>query len=224
MLLKPSAHRRAARLAALGAVALLGACADRGVAAGPSTDPGLGTWATVTFAAVLATVVLAAIIVLPAQRPGGSVVGSWVLGLQAAGLVVAVVLLVGAAVRSVQLLDRPPDAEQAASLVRLSGIDGDTGLFQLIALVTVVLGGLLVAALVLAARFAADVDLLERTLATVVLGAEVLASLGCWVLLVLGFRHLGFVLPALALPVLVVAMVATWPRARSAGSAGLAWG
>ena len=126
----------------------------------------------VTVAAVAASVVLAALIVLPAMRAGGSVIGSWVLGLQAGGVTVAGAIIIGAAIRSEQLLDQPPDAEQAASLLRLSALDGrDSGFFNLIVVVTLVLGGLLVALLVLAARFAADTDPVERVLAAGLLGA-----------------------------------------------------
>jgi hypothetical protein len=191
----------------------LGGCANRGLASGPTTPVDTATWAAVTVATVLAGAVLAALIVLPALRPGGSAVGSWVLGLQAGGVAVASAIIVGAAIRSDQLLDPAPDTQQAASILRLSGIDGrDSGFFTLIVVVTLVVGGLLVALFALAARFAADTDPIERWLATGLLGVEVLGSVAAWVLLAFGFRHAGFVLPALALPVLVIATVAAWPR------------
>jgi hypothetical protein len=203
---------RGAALAAAAALAL-GGCADRGVVAGPQGSTSTGTWAAVTFAAVGAVVVLAALIVLPAMRPGGSVIGSWVLGLQAAGVAVASAIIVGAAIRNEQLLDEPPDAEQAASLLRLSGLDGrDSWFFTLIVLVTLVLGGLLVALLALAARFAADDDPVERALASGLLVLQVAASVGFAVVVGLGYRHLGFLAPAACLPVLVIAAVAAWPR------------
>ena len=191
----------------------MGGCANRGLSSGPTSPVGTATWAAVTVATVLAGSVLAALIVLPALRPGGSAVGSWVLGLQAGGVTVASAIIIGAAVRSDQLLDPEPDAQQAASILSLSGIDGrDSGFFTLIVIVTLVVGGLLVALFTLAARFAADTDPIERWLATGLLGVEVLGSLVAWVLLAFGFRHAGFVLPALALPVLVIATVAAWPR------------
>jgi hypothetical protein len=194
-------------------VLVLGGCADRGLAAGPPSGTGTGTWAAVTAASVAAAVVLAAVIVLPAMRPGGSVIASWVLALQAGGVAVAGAIVVGAAIRSEQLLHEPPDAEQAASLLRLSSLDGrDSGFFTLIVLATLVLGGLVVALLSLSARFAADTDPIERTFACGLLVLEVAASLGSAVVVGLGFRHLGFVLPAASLPVLVVAAVAAWPR------------
>ena len=195
-------------------IATLGGCADRGLASGPASTTSAGTWAAVTVATVAIGVVLAALIVLPAMQPGGSVLGSWVLALQAGGVAVASAIIVAAAVRSEQLLDRAAGAEQAASILRLTSLDGrDPGFFDLIVLMTVIVGGLLVALLVLAARFAGDSDPLERALATGVLALEVIGSLTCWVLLALGFRHIGFVLPALALPILGAATVAVWPRA-----------
>ena len=173
-------------------LAALGGCADRGLASGPTSTTSAATWAAVTVATVAVGVVLAALVVLPALRPGGSVLGSWVLGLQAGGVAVASAIIVGAAVRSEQLLDRAADAEQAASILRLTSLDGrDSGFFTLIVLVTVVVGGLLIALLVLAARFAADTDPVERVLAAGLLGVEVLGSVACWVLLALGFRHAG---------------------------------
>jgi hypothetical protein len=193
----------------------MGGCADRGLASGPTSPVDTATWAAVIVATVLAGSVLAALIVLPALRPGGSAVGSWVLGLQAGGVTVASAIIIGAAVRSDQLLDAAPDAQQAASILSLSGIDGrDSAFFTLIVVVTLVVGGLLVALFALAARFAADTDPIERWLATGLLGVEVVGSVVAWVLLALGFRHAGFVLPALALPILVIAALAAWPRVR----------
>jgi hypothetical protein len=193
------------------AAAALGGCADRSLVSGPSDAPGTGTWAAVTVATVAIVVVTAALVVLPARRPGGSVLAGWVLALQAGAAFVAAAILVGAAIRNEQLVDRE-DAEQAASLVRLSDLDGGGGYFSLIVVVTAVLAALAVAALVLAARAASDDDPLERLIATGVLGVESLASLMCIGLLIFGFRHTGFVLAALGFPILVAAAVAAWPR------------
>ena len=94
-------------------------------------------------AAAAAALVLAALIVLPAWRPGGFGFAAGLLALQAGGVAVGGAVIIGAAVRSEQLLDRPADAEQAASLLRLTGLDGgDVGFFRCIVVVTVVLGGL----------------------------------------------------------------------------------
>jgi hypothetical protein len=199
-------RRRAAALTLLA----LGGCADRALVSGPSEPPDTTTWLVVTLAGVAIAVVLAGLVVLPARRPGGSALASWVLGLQAGGLTVAVAILVGAAVRNEQLIERADD-EQAASLLRLSGLDGGSGFFDLVVVVTLLFGGLLLAALVLAARCAADDDGAERAMATGVLGIETAAALVCAGFVAFGFRHTAFVLPTLALPLLVAAMVAAWP-------------
>jgi hypothetical protein len=196
------------------AVALLGAgCAERGLVSGPPSPTGTGTWALVAVAVSAAVIVFAAIVVVPAWRPGGSAFAAGLLGLQAGAVVVGGAVLVGAALRGADLVDRADGAEQAASLVQLSGLDGgDTGFFRLVAVLTVVLGVLLVAVLVLAARFAADVDPVERTLACCVLGVEGLISGLAVVLGLLGHRSLPFGLTAAALPAIVLAIVKCWPH------------
>jgi hypothetical protein len=194
-------------------VLLTAGCAQRGVTSEPPPGTGGGTWAAVIVAAVAATVVLAALIVLPDRRRGGSLVASAVLGLQAAGVAVGGAILVGAAIRSEQLLGRPPDAEQAASLLHLTGLDGrDVGFFRLVAGLTIVLGVLLVAVLALAARCAADTDTVERTLASCILATEVVASITVGVLMIVFDDHsLPYLLPAASLPILVFALVRCWP-------------
>jgi hypothetical protein len=202
-----------ARLALPAAVLLCAGCAERGLVSGPPSPPGTGTWALVAVAASAAAIVLAALVVVPAWRPGGSAFAAGLLGLQAGAAVVGGAVLVGAALRGGDLVDRADDAEQAASLVQLSGLDGgDTGFFRLVAVLTVVLGILLVAVLVLAARFAADVDPVERTLACCVLGMEGLISGLAVVLGLLGHRSLPFALTAAALPAIVLAIVKCWPH------------
>ena len=206
---------RRPRLVAAAATLLLSAgCAERGVTSGPPPDTGAGTWAAVIIAAVAATLVLAALFVLPGRRGGGSRLAATVLALQAAGVAVGGAVVIGAAIRSEQLLGRPADAEQAASLLHLTGLDGrDAGFFRLVAGVTFVLGALLVVVLALAARFAADTDAVERTLASCVLATEVVASITTGVLMVVfDDRSLPFLLPAAALPILVVATVRCWPH------------
>jgi len=201
-----------------GAVALflvlVAGCAERGVTSGPPAGTGAGTWAAVALASTLAAVVLAALYLLPARRGGGATFAAAVLALQAGAATVGGAVIIGAALRSGQLVDRPADAEQAASLVRLTGLDGrDVGFFRLAAGLTFVLGALLVVILVLAARFAADRDPLERVLASGVLAIEVVASLAAAVVVVvIGDDGLPFLLPALAFPVLVIALVTCWPR------------
>ena len=151
--------------------------------------------------------------VLPAWRPGGSAFAAGLLGIQAGAAIVGSAVLVGAALRGADLVGRAGDAEQASSLLRLSGLDGgDAGFFRLVAVLTVVLGTLLIAMLVLSARFAADVDPVERTLACCVLAVEGLVSGLAVVLGLLGHHSLPFALTAAALPAIVLAIVKCWPH------------
>jgi hypothetical protein len=199
-------------VSAAGLVALAG-CSDRGLASAPRTTPGTGTWAVVVVAAVAVAVVVAAHVVLPARSPRGAALAGWVLALQAGGLVVGGATVVGAAVRTSDLVTRRPPAEQAASLLSLSGLDGgERGFFNLIVAVTLVIGGLLVALLALAARFAVSGDPVERQVATTLLALEATAAAVCAVLVAIGFRHAAFVLPAIALPVLVAGAISASPR------------
>lgn len=199
---------------AVAAFLLLSAgCADRGLASAPTSSPGAGTWTAVGVAATAAALVVGALFVLPAGRSGGATFATGLLAVQAGALVVGGAVLVGAAVRSEHLVTRPAGAEQAASLLRLTGLDGgDTGFFRLLAVLTLVLGGLVVLVLVLAARFAAAADPLERALACAVLALEAGLSGFALVLVVLGDRSLPVVLAAAALPVFVAAAITCWPR------------
>jgi uncharacterized membrane protein len=193
-------------------------CADRGLASGPTSSPGAGTWTVVGSAATAAALVAAALVVLPAWRAGGAAFAAGLLAAQAGGVLVGGAVLLGAAVRSEQLITRPADTEQAASLLRLTGLDGgDAGFFRVLAVLTAVLGSLLLVVLVMAARFAADRDHLERMLAAAVLAFEAAASGAAVVLVALGHRSLPFVAGAAALPVLAVAAATCWPRARAEG-------
>jgi hypothetical protein len=205
--------RHLLRAGELGLLGLAAGCADRGVVSSPPSDTGSGTWVAVGLAAGAATLVLAALIVLPAWHPGGSGFAAGLLALQAAAAVVGGAVLVGAALRGATLAARTGDAEQAASLLRLTGLDGgDVGFFRIVAGLVVVLGTLLVAILVLTARFAAGVDPVERTLACCVLAVESLVSGTAVVLGLLGHRSLPFALTAAALPAIVLAIVKCWPH------------
>ena len=195
-----------------GLLLLSAGCANRGLASAPTSSPGTATWVAVGAAAGAAALVLGALIVLPARRPGGSAFGAGLLAVQAGAVVVGGAILLGAALRSEHLVTRPAGAEQAASLLRLTGLDGgDTGFFRLLAVLTVVLGGLLVVVLTLAARCAADVDPVERGMATAVLAVEVVVCGLAAALVVLGERSLPYTLTAAALPLLVAAVVTVWP-------------
>jgi hypothetical protein len=103
------------------------------------------------------------------------------------------------------------------SLLSISGLDGSKrGFFLLMAGMVLVLGGLLVTVLALAARFAADRDPLERFLACGTLALEALLSVTAIVVWVLGYQHLPVLIMAAALPVFVVGAVACWPRQEAA--------
>jgi hypothetical protein len=205
--------RHLRRTGVLAMVLVASGCAERGVVSEPPSTTEAGTWVAVAVAATAATLVLTALIVLPAWRPGGSGFAAGLLGVQAAAAIVGGSVLVGAALRGATLVARPDDAEQAVSLVQLSGLDGgDTGFFRLVAVLTIVLGGLLVAVLVLGARFAADIDPVERTLACCILAVESLISGLAVVLGLLGHHSLPFALASAALPAIVLAIVKCWPH------------
>lgn len=215
------------RLRSGGAVAavigLSTGCAERGLASGPASPPGTATWLAVGVAAGAAMLVVAALVVLPGRRPGGSALAAGVLAAQAGATFVGSAVLIGATLRSGQLIGRPADSEQAASILRLTGLDGgDTGFFRLLAILTLLLGGLLVLVLALAARFAAEADPRERVIACSVLSLEVALSLAAVVLVGLGDRSLPVVLPAAALPLLVAATASCWPGSRPGGRSGSA--
>jgi hypothetical protein len=195
------------------ALLLLAGCADRGVISGPQPPNTTFTTCVVAVAVSGVVAVLAALVLHPTRPRRAARLPAVLLALQAGGVVVVTAVLAGVAVRQGQLLHRPADAEQAASLVRIGGLDGrDAGFFHLMLGTTVIVGGLLAVVLALAARFAADEDPVERGIATAVLAAE-----GAGGLVGLGYVVWGGtwwpLLPALlALPVLGLAIRSSWPR------------
>jgi hypothetical protein len=204
---------RLRRGSALAVLLLASGCAQRGVVSGPPSSTGPGTWLVVGIAATAAVLVLAALVVLPAWRRGGSAFAAGLLAIQAGAVLVGSAVLVGAAYQGAQLVTRPRDMEPAVSLIEVSGLDGrDAGFFRLVGALAVVLGILLVIILALAARFAADVDPLERMLACGTLAVEALASAAAAVAIVLGHDSPPFLLVAAALPVLTVAILTCWPH------------
>ncbi len=201
------------RGSALAGFLLAAGCAQRGVVSRPPSSTGPGTWLAVSLAAAAAVLVLAALVVVPAWRRGGAALAAGLLAVQTGAVVVVSAVLVGAAWRGATLAERSADAEQAASLLRLSGLDGrDAGFFRLVGALTVVLGVLVVVVLVLAARFAADVDPVERRLASGVLAVEALVPAAAAGAIVLGHDSVPFVLTAALFPVLAVASVTCWPH------------
>lgn len=202
--------RRASGAVALAAV--LSGCADRGLVSEPHARHGAGTWLAVAVAATAATFVIAALVLALGRGVTGSPLAAGVLALQVGAVVVSGAVLAGAGVRGEQLLDRPPDGEHAASLLRLSGLDGrDVGFFRVVTGFTLVLALLLGVVLVLAARFAAGTDRFERGVATGVLVVQSGGAGAALGLVVLGHHSLPFVLPAALLPLLVLAAIGCWP-------------
>lgn len=199
--------------AAVLVVTMLSGCAERGLVAAPAHRPGTSTWVAVWLAGVLAAALAGLVLTLPAWRARtGSRVATGVLTLQTGGAAVVGCVLVGLAVRSWQLIERPLDSPPAHALVRLSRVDGDTALFSLLTLTIVVLGGLLVVLLGLATRFAASDEAVERWVACAVLGIEIGGAVTLGVLMVLGHRGWPFLGGVVALPLLVAAFAACWPR------------
>lgn len=197
------------------ALVLTAGCAERGLVAGPSSSNGPGTWIVVAAAGIASGLVLAALILLPGRPRQGSPVASTVLALQAAGASIATAILLGAAIRSGQLRTQPADREQAASLLRLTRLDGiDSGFFPLMAVLITILGLLVVLSLALAARCAASPAWSHRALAAGLLAVETVLCSAALVLVVLGQRGLPVTVPAAAVPVVALATVAAWPGGR----------
>jgi hypothetical protein len=203
-------HRGAAALV----LATTAGCAERGLASGPASSPGTSTWLIVALAATLPALLLAALVMLPRRPSGGSPLTVAVLAAQAGAALVGVAVLLGAALQSRRLVARPAGAEEANSLLGLSGLDGgDVEFFTLMAAVIGVLGALVVVVLVVAARCADDPDPVNRALASAVLVVEAGGGAVALVLVVLGSRGLPFIVPAAALPLAVLAAISGWPRA-----------
>lgn len=202
---------RRSRLLALSVVAVAAGCAERGVASGPETPPTGAAWATVWLAGLLAAGVWGHLLTNTSPRRGPGGVARAVLALQAGAVVVGTAALVGLAVRSGQLADRPADAEVASSLVRVGRIDGDGSLFALVTLVVVVVGALVALILVLAARFVHSPHRGESWAAVAVLIAVVAVTGAGAVLVAGGSRWTPLVVLALQLPLASAALMSAWP-------------
>ena len=202
---------RALALASLTALALSG-CAERRLVAGPADRPTATTWTTVWLAGALAALVAGVLLTLPAwRRRTGARTAVVVLTAQTGVVAVAGAVLGAVAVRSWQLLDQP-EGEQAAALVRISGIDGDTGFFALMVLVVAFGGALLATMSALATRFAATDDGWERLVACGLLALELGGAAYLAARFALGSRAWPFTAGAAATPVLVAALWSCWPR------------
>jgi hypothetical protein len=189
----------------------------------PHQATSTGAWTAVWVAGVLLSLVVGVLLTRPVWPPRGRAragVAVAVLSLQTGAVAVTGAVLTGVAVRSWQLLDRPPDAPPVVALVRLSGVDGDTALLAAL-IVLLIVGTIHVPVLsALAARFAAGDDRWERSLASALLALEVGATGYAAGRLLLGARGWPFLGPTVALPLLAAAFVACWPNRRPGRSVG----
>lgn len=178
------------------------------------------TWFAVWVAAALVTTVLGVLLTLPVWRQStGARLAVGVLTVQAGAVTLGGTVLVAAAVRSWQLVDRPIEDLPDPGLLRLSQIDGDTALFALAVLFAATATVLLTTLSALAARFAAGDDPLERWSSTALLALEAGGAAYLVVLALLGDRSWPVLAGAAALPLLAAAMATCWPT-RPAASAG----
>ena len=214
-----TAARRSLTL--LGALVVAG-CAERGVVSGPQGDTTTATTLVVVLAVALLVAVVATLLLAGTRWRHGARLAAVVLAVQAAAVWLGSAVLAGVAWRGDQLLDRPADAEQAASLLALSGLDGrEPAFFVLMAATVTVLGGLTVAVLGLSARMATGTEAPERAVATAVLAAQTAASTVALGLVATGDRGRVIVVGAALLPLLVAATWSAWPRSLSPTTTGM---
>lgn len=177
----------------------------------PASPPSTTTWVVVGVAAAVAVVVFGVLLTLPAWRErGGARLAVAVLALQTGAVVVGAIVLVGLAIRTWQLIDRPED-DPGVALVRISGIDGDTAFFALMVLLVAVGAALLVTITALCARFAAGTDPLERTVACALLALELGVAAYLVVRFATGDQAWPSLVGTIAFPVLAAAFATCWP-------------
>jgi len=191
----------------------LSGCAERKLVTEPTGSTSAATWVVVAAAAALAAAVAGVLITLPAWRGrGGSRLAVALLSAQAGVVAVGGAVLVGAAVRTWQLFDRPLEQAASPALLRLSRVDGDTAFLAIMVLVVVVLGGLLLWLLALSARFAATGRTAERVVASSVLAVQVLVGVAGVALLLIDGLAWPYAVAAVHAPLAAAAAVDCWPR------------
>lgn len=206
-------RRRLALSGLVAATLVVGGCARRQLVTAPDPAPTATTWTVVWVAAALAAIVLGVVLTRPAWRAAsGARVAVAVLSAHAGAAVVGSAVLIGAAVRSWQLMEQAPDAGPAPALLRLSRVDGDTAFFVLMILVVVILGALLTLLLVLAARFAASDDVVQRGIACTVIAVEILAAGYAIARVIQGADAWPYLAGATQVPLTIAAFIACWPR------------
>lgn len=207
------------RAVALLLVVAASGCAERQLATRPESTPSTGTWLTVAAAGVLCAAVMGMLLTLPAWRArSGSRLAVVVLSAYVGAVVVGGAVLAGTAVRTWQLLDQPVESAAEPALLRLSTVDGDTGFYALMLLVTVVLSGLCAFLLALSARWAAGEALVGRYIACAVLILVLLVNAAAAVMLVMGSSAWPYVALAVSGPPTAAAFVSCWPRRHTAAA------
>lgn len=199
----------------VGGLIVLGGCASRGVASGPADAPGTATWIVVWLAVALAAGTIGALLTRVENPPRGGARLAWAaLATSAGTALVGSAVLAGVAIRSSTLADAAARGEplEGTSLLRLSVIDGDVRFYSLMLLLVGFLGGGLVLLLTLAARFARGADPVERWIASAVLMVELGASAYALARVVDGERAWPYLVAAIHLPLLALALAACWPR------------
>jgi hypothetical protein len=166
----------------------------------------------VAVAGTLAAGVLGVLLASPAWRGRHNAprLVSALLGLHAGGAVVGGAILAGGAVEGWR-----QDEETASSaLLDLSYQDGDGHMYVLLLLFIVATAVATAVLLVVAARSAAGSDTGSRALACAVLGLEIGLCGYALARVVSGSQNAAFVVGVVHLPILMAAMVATWPTHR----------
>ena len=207
----------ARRLVAGGlATLVLSGCAERRLVTAPSSTPSTATWTVVWAAGIAAALMVGVLLTLPAWRSrSGARVAVALLTVQAGAVAVAGTVLGAAAIRTWQLIDRPPEDPTATALLRLSRVDGDTAFFALVVLLVVAAASLVGAITAVGARFAAGADPVERFIACAVLAIELGAAGYALVRLVLGAHGWPYLASALAFPLIALAFATCWPPRQS---------
>jgi hypothetical protein len=208
-----SAVRSLVVLAGALAVVLAAGCGGDDLAAHPDPPPSRADWVTTWAAGGLLLLVCAALLTWPAwARRSGSRMASIVLGLQAAGLWLAVALGLGVSVRAWQLSGSSPEELPAESLIELGRL-GDQEFSRLLVLSAVFFIALPATVVTVAARFAGTDRVPERVAAAVVLAIQV----GVWASLLLRSAATGqfdwlALLAAVNLPLTFSGAWSCWPR------------
>lgn len=194
----------------------LAGCADRQLITSPRGAPGAGTWVAVWVALVLVTVVIGALLTLPAWRsPSGARLAVAVFTIEAGAAAATGLVLAGIAARSWQILGRTAGTPPADALLRLSGADGDRAFFAIMFLATLTIAAVVGVLAAAGARLAGSADPLQRAVASGILAAQAGGAAYAIVRLIIGANGLPYVIPAFAFPILVVAFATCWPRVPS---------